>query len=375
MIIMALDHTRDYFHITANIADPLDLQATTPILFFTRWITHFCAPVFVFLSGTSIYLQGLRKSKKELSSFLIKRGLWLILVEVLIMTFAITFDISYGFIVLQVIWSIGISMILLGLLIWMPLTALLIAGLIIVFGHNALDFFEKNHTGAYPVLYEFIHRPGVTPLPDNHLLGIFYPFLPWTGVMIVGYCFGRIYQAGTDVRKRNHLITLIGAGMILFFILLRCTNTYGDPLPWTSQKNFLYTVLSFINTQKYPPSLLYLCMTIGPALVFLGTIGNIQNHLTKIITVYGRVPFFYYILHFYLLHLGASVYFIARGHSFAEGAKGVPNFPFKFIIPGEGASLFITYCVWLAVVLLLYPACKWFSRYKRTHTQWWLSYL
>lgn len=374
MIIMALDHTRDNVHIGAYLGDPLNLETTTPILFFTRWITHFCAPVFVFLSGTSIFLQGLRKTKKELSGFLFKRGLWLIVVEVVLMSFAITFDAHYGLIVLQVIWAIGISMVLLGLLIRAPLPVLAAIGALLVFGHSALDFWERRHSGAYSVPYLFIHRPGIVPLSATHQLGIFYPFLPWTGVMLLGYCFGSIYRQ-TDVVKRNKTIAAMGIGLIFLFILLRYTNAYGDPFPWAKQKSALYTALSFINVQKYPPSLLYLCMTIGPALLFLGIIDSVQNRLIKIITVYGRVPFFYYILHFYMLHCITAGLFLARGHSWAEGAKGIAGFPFKFIIPGEGVSLAATYFIWLAVVIFLYPLCKWFGNYKQRHRQWWLSYL
>lgn len=373
MIIMALDHTRENFHAGAFTADPLDLQTTTPILFFTRWVTHFCAPVFVFLSGTSIYLQGLRKSRKELSSFLLKRGLWLILVDAAFMSLAITFDVSYGLIVLQVIWAIGISMVLLSALIRLPFAVLLALGIIIVAGHNLLDGYDGQNRGRLHPLYMLVHVPGIVPMGNDHLLGIFYPFLPWTGVMLLGYCFGKLYRQ--ESKKRQQRILALGLGAILLFILLRYTNAYGDPLPWSKQKNGLYTVLSFVNTQKYPPSLLFVCMTLGPALIFLALFDRLKNKVTGFVTVYGRVPFFYYILHFYLLHLGAAAYFLARGHSLKEGLEGVPGFPFKFLVPAEGVDLFFTYCIWMALVLLLYPLCKWFGRYKQTHRQWWLSYV
>lgn len=373
MIIMALDHTRENFHALAYTGDPLNLQTTTPVLFLTRWITHFCAPVFVFLSGTSVFLQSLRKSKAALSSFLIKRGLWLILVELSIMTFAVTFDISYSIFILVVIWAIGLSMVLLGLAIWLPFKMILAIGLLIVFGHNSLDFWEARQGGSYSIWYSFIHRPGIYPLSEDHALGIFYPFLPWVGVMFLGYCFGKFYEG--HITKTKNIIVYIGVGAMLLFMMLRWSNVYGDPLPWSPQKNALLGFFSFINTQKYPPSLLFICMTLGPALIFLGLAGNIRNRIQEIITVYGRVPFFYYILHFYLLHGISMILFLVRGHSWKEGVEGVPGFPFKFIIPGEGYSLGIVFFVWIAVVIALYPACKWFSEYKRTNKKWWLSYI
>ncbi|MEJ7828560.1 MAG: heparan-alpha-glucosaminide N-acetyltransferase domain-containing protein [Segetibacter sp.] len=373
MIIMALDHTRDMFHAAAFTDDPLNLQTTTPILFFTRWITHFCAPVFVFLAGTSIYLQSLRKTKNQLSIFLIKRGLWLILIEIFVMSLAFTFDPTYSSIIFQTIWAIGISMVLLGLAIRMPYRLILITGLIIVLGHNALDFYEADQK-SFPFIYDLIHHPGFYHLWGNHNLDVFYPFLPWTGLMLLGYCFGKIFTKYEGKQRRKLLIQL-GLGIILFFIALRATNVYGDPRDWANQQTSLLTLFSFVNTTKYPPSLLYMCMTIGPALLFLAAADKIKNRLAGIITVYGRVPFLYYILHFYLLHFLAMILFLARGHSFAEGWKPNPQFPFKFIVPGEGYSLAVVYIVWILVVAALYPVCKWFSNYKINHKKWWLSYL
>lgn len=370
MVIMALDHVRDFFHIGAFTADPLDLQTTSPLLFFTRWITHFCAPIFVFLSGASAYFQSSRKTTKELSGFLIKRGLWLILVELAIITLAISFDVTYSIFFLQVIWAIGISMVLLGLVIWLPFYAILSIGLIIVLGHNIFDTINLPQG----MFWDLLFRQGFHNIGGGRTLGILYPFLPWTGLMFLGYCFGKLF-VDTPAEKRRSKLLLLSAVIILLFISLRATNAYGDPGLWSSQKNGLYTVLSFINTTKYPPSLLYICMTIGPAILFLALIGNRETSLSKIITVYGKVPFFYYVLHFFLIHLVSAILFLSRGHSFSEGVNGVPGFPFKFLIPGEGVSLGMTYLVWVAVVVALYPLCKWFSEYKKTHKQWWLSYL
>lgn len=379
MIIMALDHTRDFFHQPAMIEDPLNMTTTTPVLFFTRWITHFCAPVFVFLAGTSTFFQKGRKTTAELSRFLITRGFWLVLIEIIVINFAVTFDPGYKMIGLQTIWAIGISMIALGLAIRMPFVAILTTGLLIVFGHNALDFYESqfppNH--QYPVFYSLLHRPGFYSLDANHTLLILYPFLPWTGLMMLGYCFGKLFTRFEGVQRRK-ILTWLGAGIILFFILLRVTNLYGDAQQWSAQKNGTFTLLSFLNTVKYPPSLLYMCMTVGPAILFVAWWGNVRNGLTRFITVYGRVPFFYYVLHFFWVHILSMAAFFARGHSFYEGthlpAQG-PMPPFNFLLPGDGYDLFIVYIVWFFVFVSLYPLCKWFSEYKQTHSQWWLSYL
>ncbi|MFI5185718.1 MAG: DUF1624 domain-containing protein [Chitinophagales bacterium] len=374
MIIMALDHTRDFFHKDAWSDDPLNLATTTPILYFTRWITHLCAPIFVFLAGSGAYFQSLRKNKKQLSLFLIKRGLWLFLIEIVVLGFAFSFDIHYSLFVLQTIWSIGMSMIVLGLMIWLPFRAIFVLGLIIVLGHNSLDFYEKNHPNT-GLLYDLIHRPGQFPLWGHHALFIFYPFLPWSGLMMMGYCFGKFFLKFEGIERKKALLWL-GFGVIAFFIVLRATNTYGDPGHWTTQKNSLFTFLSFMKVQKYPPSLLYMCATVGTGILFLAFAGNVKNGVTKFITVYGRVPFLYYILHFFLIHTLTMIFFLIRGHSFSEGvhpgAGGAPN----FIIPGEGYSLSTVYIIWICVVLSLYPVCRWFSEYKQAHREkWWLSYL
>jgi uncharacterized membrane protein len=379
MIIMALDHTRDFFHQPANIDDPLNFATTTPILFLTRWITHFCAPVFVFLAGTSAFFQSSRKSKAELSKFLITRGFWLVFIEIAVINLAVTFDPNYTVIGLQTIWSIGISMVFLGLAIWMPFSAILTIGLIIVFGHNALDFYEKqfspNHT--FNIFYSFVHRPGIYSLGGGHSLLILYPFLSWTGLMMLGYCFGKLF-AKFEGQQRRKVLTWLGLGVVLFFIALRATNLYGDAFHWSKQKSGIFTLLSFVNTVKYPPSLLYMCMTIGPAILFIAWWGNVKNVATKFITVYGRVPFFYYVIHFFWIHVLSMAAFFARGHSFYEGthikSQG-PFPPFNFLIPGEGYDLVIVYIVWAFVFMSLYPLCKWFSEYKQTYKQWWLSYL
>lgn len=380
MVIMALDHVRDYFHITANTDDPLNLATTTPALYFTRWITHFCAPIFVFLSGTSIYLQSLRKTKKELGVFLLKRGLWLILAEWTIIAFAWTFNTNFNIIPFQVIWAIGISMFILGLLmlIKLPYKIILVLGIIIVAGHNLLDIPESKPGFQASFAWDFLHHGVFTayPITNNLVALLVYPFVAWTGVMMLGYCAGVFFTSSYTVQQRRKILTGTGLGLILLFIILRFSNVYGDPVDWANQQNGFYTFLSFMNVDKYPPSLLYLCATIGPALLLLALIEGAKNRLTDAMVVFGRTAFFYYILHLYLIHFIAAIFFFARGHSFADARNVGKQFPFMYVAPGEGYGLPVVYLVWIAVVLLLYPVCKKYDTYKTAHKEkWWLSYL
>jgi uncharacterized membrane protein len=375
MVIMALDHVRDYFHAQAMTGDPTNLETTTPQLFFTRWITHYCAPVFVFLAGTSIYLQGLKKSKAELSIFLIKRGIWLVFAEVFIVTLGWTFNPLYNILIIQVIWAIGISMVIMGVLVRLSYTAILSIGLLIVFGHNLLDYPEAARGGNVGFWWDLLHHGHFSfyTIFPNHFAIILYPFVPWTGVMCLGYCFGKLFGPGIDRERRRKILLQLGSGIILFFILLRFINRYGDPAHWSVQRNGVYTFLSFLNTTKYPPSLMYLCMTLGPAIVALALLENVQNKLTAFFTVFGRVPFFYYVLHLFLIHILTVIAFYASGY----GAKDIvsQNVPFLFRPPTFGFSLKIVYVIWLFVIFTLYPLCKWYSKYKSTHNKWWLSYV
>lgn len=379
MVIMALDHVRDFFHISANTGDPLDLASTTPVLYATRWITHFCAPIFVFLSGASIYLQSLRKTKKELSAFLIKRGLWLIFAEFVIISFAWTFDPLLHVIVMQVIWAIGISMVLLGLLIHLPYRFILVLGIIIVFGHNLLDI-PESAPGFKPNFWWDLFHTGffkVYTISPNHFLLMIYPFVAWTGLMLLGYCAGILFTAKFSSAQRRKILYYTGFGLIALFIVVRFINSYGDPFPWSQQKNGLYTFLSFMKVHKYPPSLLYICITIGPALVLLAFLEDIKNRFTNIILVYGRTAFFYYILHFYFIHITAAILFFINGkHTMAEAIESMRKLPFLFVFPGEGLTLLGVYGIWLALIIALYPLCRRYDRYKTNHKEkWWLRYL
>jgi uncharacterized membrane protein len=385
MVIMALDHVRDFLYNAklgkaADAAmDPTNMQTTFPLLFFTRWITHFCAPIFVFLAGVSVYLMCQRKTKKEISMFLIKRGFWLVFVEVVIITFAWSFNPFFNILFLQVIWAIGISMIIMGLLVLLPYEIICVIGLLIVAGHNLMDYpsISSGLKGSVFADMLYFSNFSIHRLFGDHYYLIIYSFLPWTGVMMLGYCFGKLYRQGADPAWRRKILLRIGTGLVLLFIILRFTNVYGDPVPWSSQpRGAVFTVLSFFNLNKYPPSLLYLCMTIGPGILFLALIEKVQNGFTKVMNVYGRVPMLYYILHFYIIHLVVVVVFYAQGF----GTKDIvptEGLPFYFKPNGLGFGLAGVYAVWLFVVLVLYPICKKYDRYKTAHAKekWWLSYI
>jgi uncharacterized membrane protein len=384
MVIMALDHVRDFIYkpavqsgdASAVAMDPTNLATTTPILFFTRWITHFCAPIFVFLAGTSIFLMGQKKTKKELSSFLLKRGLFLALVEIIINTFGWRFDPLYHIIILQVIWAIGISMIILGLLILLPYEVLFVIGIILVFGHNALDYPGINSElkgGDLSNLVYFSNFSTIV-LDKTHVVIVVYAFLPWLGVMLLGYCFGKLYAKDVNPSWRKKRLVLIGCCVIALFLILRFINQYGDPKPWAEQERGpVFTFLSFLNLTKYPSSLLFLCMTLGPGILLLAFIENMQNRFSRIMNVYGRVPMFYYILHFFIIHIIVVILFYIMGRPSSE-IDGPDSF-FFFKPPAVGLPLSGVYAVWLFTVIVLYPLCKKYDRYKSTHQKWWLKYI
>lgn len=376
MVIMALDHTRDFFHNGGITTDPMNPENTHIFLFFTRWITHFCAPTFVFLSGVSAYLSAKNKSPKEASSFLIKRGLWLIVVEVLIITLGLTFNPFYNFIILQVIWAIGWSMILLGICSRISHRLVLIVGLLLFFGLNLFNYIAAPdiHTLGGGLFAAFFTTSAMfVPVGSNHTLGILYAVLPWTSAMFLGFSIGQWYNAQFDAQRRKRLLFYTGLGLFALFLFLRYFNLYGNPAPRIIYSNALQTIFSFFNVSKYPPSLQYYGMTLGPALMLLSGIENAKNWFARIMTVYGSVPFFYYVLHFYVIHFLVVIVFFASGY----GAKDIvtPQIPFLFRPLDFGFGLPIVYFIWLNVVAFLYRPCVWFKKYKANHKQWWLRYL
>ncbi len=376
MVIMALDHVRDYFHIYAVTDNPTNLATTTPILFFTRWITHFCAPTFLFLSGISACLAGRSKTKKELSIFLIKRGLWLVFAEVTLVTLALTFDPLYNTIYLLVFWSIGMSMIILGLLVLTNPTVIIITGAIILLGHNIFDYIKipADGTGGKLFNYFVAARASVISLGGGRNIIIAYMVVPCAAVMLLGYGAGQLYNAALFTpEKRRKILLVIGTAAIALFIILRLINQYGDPSPWLHQKSGTFTFLSFLNASKSPMSLDFLCMTLGPSILVLALTEQVQNKFTAFVTVYGKTPFFYFVIHLYLIHILCIIFFFASGHT-AKDIKS-PDAEFFFRPAHYGFPLWVVYLVWVFVVLVLYKPCKWFNKYRSTHSQWWLKYI
>jgi uncharacterized membrane protein len=372
MIIMALDHVRDYFHADAYLYDPTDLTKTSVVLFFTRFITHFCAPTFMLLSGTSAYLVGVRKGKKALTNFLFTRGLWLVFLELTVVNFGWFFDIHYSNTGTLVIWALGVSMIVLSGLIHLPKAAILTISLAMIFGHNLLDNYHVT-SGFGRYVWSVLHEANVFQFKGVAWFAL-YPLIPWVGVMALGYCLGTWYNSVDAAIRRKWLLTA-GLGSIVLFAALRYTNWYGDAALWSKQSSASFTLLSFLNVSKYPPSLLYLLVTLGPAMVFLSLTEKSNGWLSKQVQVIGRVPMFYYLVHIYLIHLGAMVAAqLTAGHRWSDMLL-VTWMNFDPKLHGFGVGLGATYLVWAGLILLLYFPCRWYDTYKRTHRQWWLSYL
>jgi len=375
MIIMLLDHVRIYFHRDAFLYSPTDLTQTTAPLFFTRWITHYCAPVFVFLAGLSAYLYGAGKNRRALSVFLLTRGIWLVLAECLIVSLEWSFNPSYPFFNLQVIWAIGISMIVLSALVHLHRWVLVLTGIVLVAGHNMLDNIHVTGNGAGSFVWALLHDPGEFTF-GRLAVFVHYPVIAWIGIMTLGYCAGSLYSRNANAGKRRGLLLLSGFAAITLFILLRLNNGYGDAIHWEQQKSTLFDLLSFLNVTKYPPSLLYTLMTVGPALVFLAIAENPLPAWAEKIIVLGKTPMFYYLLHIFLVHLLAVLAAVITGYHWTDMilTSRVNRAP---ELKGYGFSLPMVYLVWITATVILYPCCRWFNRYKTAHsaTQWWLKYL
>lgn len=371
MIVMALDHVRDYFHYDAFFFEPTNPENTNTVLFFTRWITHYCAPAFSFLAGISAYLVGRKKSKSELSSFLLKRGLWLVFIELIVVNFGWYFDIHFGTISLLVIWSLGISMIFLAAIIHLRLKYILTLSVLLIFGHNLLDglSIEKG------ILWSIIHESGFFTLDDGKVLLVGYPIIPWIGVMSLGYYFGSFYNSDKEPLKRQNIFKLIGAAAIVAFIGIRLINGYGNLNHWKSYDTVLKTVFSFLDPAKYPPSLTYILMTLGPILLVLAYTENVKGKIVKFISVFGTVPFFYYIIHIFLIHSLALLFAWYTGFGWQKMIiKGWVTDSSE--LKGYGLNLGYVYLIWIGIILILYPMCKKFSSYKLNHKdKKWLSYL
>jgi uncharacterized membrane protein len=367
MVLMALDHARDFF--ASGSFNPRDVD--DPALFLTRWVTHFCAPVFVFLAGISAFLYGARGSTvREVSWFLLTRGLWLVLLEVTIVRFAWTFSVFPERVVLQVIWAIGISMIVLAGLIHLPRWAVGAVGIGMIAAHNLLDGVQPEQLGQFGWLWHVLHQPALLhPTADIAVFAL-YPLIPWTGVMAAGYALGPVMLLAPTLRRR--WLVGLGVTLTLGFVLLRATNIYGDPAPWALHDGAVATLLSFVNTEKYPPSALYLAMTLGPALIALAAFESARGRVARFFVIFGRVPLFYYVAHLLLLHTMAVVY-AAVAHGDVAWLLG--RLPTAAQSGGNGLGLTGVYLVWTIAVAALYLPCRWFAGVKRGRRDQWLSYL
>lgn len=368
MVLMVLDHARDFY--VGFRLDPTDLATTTPILFFTRWVTHFCAPGFILLAGVSAHLQGKGDPGPALRAFLLKRGLWLVLLEITVIRFGWIPEPFYRFTLLQVIWVIGCSMMLLAPLTYLPSRAVLALGVAGIALHNLLDPIQANDlSGPTRVLWAMLHDPTMFEPADGHMVQVGYALLPWFSVMALGYGLGEIWRDADRARRQRRLYAL-GAAVTLAFVLVRAVNRYGDPEPWSPQSSPLMTVIAFLNCGKYPPSLDYLLMTLGPILVLLAALDHpsLPARVARVLEVYGRVPLFFYIAHVYLLR--------PVGIAFAYGRFGMDAFDFEAHDATPEWPLYSAYVAWLAALIILYPACVWFGALKRRRTDlWWLRYL
>src|SRR5271170_392459 len=367
MIVMALDHVRDFFGVPG--VSPTDLDQTTIALFFTRWITHICAPVFYLLTGTGAYLSLRKQTKRELSRFLFTRGLWLIFLEVVVTRcLGWQFNFDYHVTMLIVLWALGWAMIVLSVLVYLPASVVTAFGVVMIATHNLLDSVDSSNP-----LWSILHSPNVIVNHPGRIVRVIYVLIPWVGVTAAGYGLGQIF-IWPSARRKAFLLPL-GAGLSAAFLVLRGINLYGDPLPWSTQKSTVFTALSFLNTTKYPPSLLYLLMTLGPALLFLWAVDARTPPWLRPALIVGKVPMFYYLLHIPLIHMLAVAVCYARYgqvHWMFESPT-LRQFPIT-PPPGWGYSLPIVYLFWALVVLTLYPLCRWFAGLKQRSRDVWLSY-
>lgn len=373
MILMALDHTRDFFGFPGD--NPVNLATTTVPLFATRWITHFCAPVFFLLTGTSAFLSLGRRPPRELSRLLATRGLWLIVLELTVVRcLGYQFNFDYHVTALLVLWALGWSMIALAAFVRLRPATVGAIGVVMIASHNLLDPIPAAAFGAWAPLFSLLHAPGIVLALPSHLVLVAYPLIPWIGVTAAGYALGQLYRE--DAARRQAILLRLGLALVAAFVLLRWTNVYGDAATWSAQASTSLTIVSFLNTTKYPPSLLFLLMTLGPALILLALAERGTPAWLRPARILGTVPLFYFVLHFTVIHLLAVIVCYARygtAHWMFESSR-LDQYPFT-PPPGWGYALPIVYGVWIMVVLLLYPACVWYAGVKQRRRDWWLSYL
>jgi uncharacterized membrane protein len=377
MILMALDHIRDFISSAAMSFSPTDLTKTTAPVFFTRWITHFCAPVFAFTAGIGAFLWVQRnRTKAQLSRFLVARGLWLIFLELTVLRFIMfsNFHFRNSLIILLVIWMLGLCMIALAALVHLPTRILAVLSIVMIASHNLLDPIQPERFGRWAWLWDIFHQQAVFRFGSNSYL-VAYPLIPWVAVMALGYCSGTVLL--WDAGRRQRFLVRLGLALSVAFIVLRAVNRYGDPQRWSVQHSGLFTLLSFLNCTKYPPSLPFLLMTLGPALLVMAWLENVRLSSTNPLIVFGRVPFFFYVIHLAVVHaLAIVINFFRYGRtSFLLLPPPSMGGPREIFPPGYGFNLWVVYAVWMVVIVMLYPVCRWFAELKQRRGDWWLSYL
>ncbi|GHN00264.1 ribonuclease HI [Cytophagales bacterium WSM2-2] len=379
MVIMAIDHIRDFFHLDSWLVSPTNIQLTTPGIFYTRWITHLCAPTFIFLAGTSAYFVARRKTVKETSFFLLTRGLWLVALQATLVRFAWTFDPLFHYNSSSIISTIGISMVVLSLLIRFKMNVILVFGLITVFGHNALDGIAFERGTIADVLWTFLHGPVTRyQLSNGYSFNFLFSLIPWVGVMALGYCFGQIFSSDLSIEKRRKILVLLGTTCLLTFTVLRFTNWYGDPSDWKVQPELVRSIMSFFNVTKYPPSLSFLMVTLGVSLLLLAALEGKSLKRWSPVTLFGKVAIFYYVMHLFVIHFFALVVVVWSGYSWktmimtGSPTGGSPD----LIKQNFGFGLGGVYLIWVIVILTLYPLCVWWNKVKiRNKEKWWVSYV
>ena len=373
MVIMALDHVRDFFHYDAFFFDPSDLTQTNFTLFLTRFVTHFCAPVFVFLAGTSAFFVGQRGDKKSLAVWLLKRGVWLIFSELTVIKFAWLFKLDYTTTLFMVIWVLGISMIFLAGFIYLPKKFMIAIFLIAIFGHNLLDSVSFSNP-LLSAIWSFLHVQSNNPIGGINVF-IAYPMIPWIFLMPLGYYFGELYKKDVAQQIRTKKLWQLGISITVMFFIIRFVNIYGDPIFWSKQETLGFTIMSFFSLSKYPPSLLYLLITIGPTLIFLALAEKWKGKLSDRLITIGCVPMFFYVAHIFAIHIVATFAAVLTGFKFSDMIIDVFVI-FQPELQGYGFNLFVTYIIWILIILILYPICSWFNKYKSNNRdKWWLSYL
>ncbi|HWJ90738.1 MAG TPA: heparan-alpha-glucosaminide N-acetyltransferase domain-containing protein [Flavisolibacter sp.] len=371
MIIMALDHTRDLIHVSSVTQSPTDLATTTVPLFFTRWITHLCAPTFVFLSGSSAYISSRNKTISEARKFLLTRGLWLVLLEFTLVNFGVWFDVHFNVFLFDVIATIGCGFIVTSLLLNASSRTFAVLGLAIIFLHNLAPLMPFAETSLIKRILMPLFAPGAFPFDGGRTFVMGYPPIPWLGIMLTGFAAGKIFEL--PVERRRAIFWKTGLASLVLFVVIRAVNVYGDSVPWSTQNNGAFTFLSFMNVTKYPPSLVFCLVTLGIMFLLFYLVEGKRNQLSEIATVYGKVPLFYFLVHWYIIHPIMFLIVFMQGYKSSDLVFG-----FSFGRPQgpSGLPLRGIYLLWIVVVALLYPLCKWYGKYKEAHREKkWLRYL